>query len=248
MELYLYLLVILFIIILSLNSKSKENFESIESIDSLKMDENKLINFDFPEVPSVIELSKLAECDEKIEYNLGLNNNYIWNNGQEIGIDILRSLSRNYLIHGNENKKRFNIRSLRIGKSNILDNGKAYLLQMTLITSGESGMCDFKIIIPFEFSLEADLKLFNKKDVPQFKCCGRKYGRVLKQELGEISDFLNKSAFRRYNINKTKHLIISEPAKINVDLGLDMIEKLKSEGEADILEKSSWLENDFLEL
>lgn len=246
MEVYLYLLVILFIIILSIenfNNKKKEKFESIES---LKMNENKLSNFDFPEIPQVIELQKLEECSEIIDYKLGYNQNYIWNNGKEIGFDILRSLSRNYLIHGKT--KRFNIRSIRIGKCNILDKNKSYLLQITLITSDESGLCNFKIVIPIEFSIEDDIKLFNKTEIPQFKCCGKKYGKVLKKELGKISDFLNNTTFKRYNINKKKHLIISQPAKISVDLGLDIINKLKSKGESEILKKSSWLEIGFLEL
>lgn len=245
MNIFIYLLIILLIIIL-LSDKNEESFKSI-NLDT--MNQNKLINFDFPEQPKIIELEKLPPCSEPIKYKLGLNQNYIWNNGEEIGMDILRSLSRNYLIYGNnKNNKRFNIRSLRISKSNILDDGKAYLLQLTLITSGENGLCDFKIVIPLEFSISTDLKLFNRDVIPQFKCCGRKYGSVIRQELEEISIFLNNANFKRYNLNSKKHLLVSDAAKISVELGLDILKKLNSEGENNILEKSSWLENDFMEL
>ena len=242
MEIYLYLLVLVFVILL-LNKDNKENFESINNIN---MDNNKISHFDFPEMPDVIELEKLPLCSEPVDTYLGYNQNYLWNNGEFINVDMLRQVSRNYIIFNK--KDRFQVRAMRIGKSNILDNGKSYLLQLTFVTSGSTGMCDFNIVVPLVFSKVPELKLLNKSDIPQYKCCGNKFGPVIKHDLTEINEFLGKTTYRRYNLNSKQHLLVSLPAKISVDLGLDILEKLKSKGEDDILEKASWLEQDFLEM
>lgn len=242
MEIYLYVLVIFFVILL-FRTKNKERFESINNLD---MDNNKVTNFDFPEMPELIELEQLSVCSQPVDTYLGFNQNYIVNNGEFVSIDMLRQISRNYVIFNK--KDRFQVRSMRIGKSNILDNGKSYLLQVTFVTSGATGLCDFNIVVPLEFSKEPELKLLNKNDVPQYKCCSNKYGPVIKHDLKEVSKFLGKTTYRRFNLNSKQHLLVSLPAKISVDLGLDILEKLKSKGEDEISQKESWLEQDFLEM
>lgn len=243
MEIYLYLLVIIFILLLYFNKSSMEYFTAI---NSYKMDLNKLKLFDFPDIPKIIELDNLPKCNIPIKYFYGYNQHYIWNDGEKVNIDILRQISRNYLIYNNET--RFHLRAIRFEKSNILNNGKAYLLQIKLVHSGTSGLCDFGIIVPLEFSLTPELNILNKHDVPQYKCCSKKYGLVVKQELKQLSDILNKTIFKKYDINKTNHLLISQPIKISVDLGLDILDKLKSKGEDKISQESSWLEGNFMEI
>lgn len=242
MDIYIYLLILFLIYILLQNNKS-ENFEPL---NFNKMNGNKLGLMDIPNVPDVIELSELPKCQNPIEYFYGFNQNYIWNNGKVINIDMLRQVSRNYLIFNNS--ERFQLRAMRFKKSNILDNGKAYLLQIELIHSGAIGLCDFNIIIPLVFSMEPELKLFNKSSIPKYKCCGKTFGKVVKHDLKEITEYLSNTQFKRYNINSKQHLLVSSPAKISVDLGLDILNKLKSKNEHEITKKSSWLEKDFLEL
>lgn len=240
MEIYIYLLVIFFIYLLL--SKS-ENFEPL---NYNIMDGNKLGLMDIPNIPDVIELEKLPLCQNPIDYFYGYNQNYIWNNGKVVNIDMLRQISRNYLIFNNSD--RFQLRALRFKKSNILNNGEAYLLHIELIHSGATGMCDFNIIIPLEFSMTPELKLLKKSDIPQYKCCGKTFGKVIKHDLKEVTEYLQNTEFKRYNINRKQHLLVSKPAKISVDLGLDILNKLKSKNENKISQKSSWLEKDFLEL
>lgn len=243
MDIYLYFIFYLFIIILYFNDKNKENFIPISD---KKLDNNKLNLFDFPKIPKVIELKDLTTCSTRIKYYYGYNQHYIWNDGKKVNIDILRQVSRNYLIYNNETK--FHLRAIRFEESNILDNGKAYLLQLNLIHSGTTGLCDFSIIVPLEFSKTKELDILNKDDIPQFKCCGKKYGKVVKQELKQLSDILNKTSFKKFDINKTQHLLISKPVKISVDLGLDILEKLKSKNENKILLEDTWLDQDFMEI
>jgi len=243
MESYIFLLFILFVILIYFN---KNNFEKFNSIVENEMDNFKLSHFDTPEIPDVIELQNLSKCSVPIEYFYGYNQHYIWNDGKKVNIDILRQVSRNYLIYNNEN--RFHLRAIRFEKSNILDNGKSYLLQLNLVHSGTKSLCDFGIIVPLEFSLNPEIDILKKSQVPQFKCCGKKYGKIVKQELKQLSDILNETTFKKYNISETNHLLISKPVKISVDLGLDILNKLKSLGESEIESKSSWLENDFMEI
>lgn len=243
MDNYIFLLFILFVVLIYFN---KNIFENFNSIVENKMDNFKLSHFENPNIPDVIELSNLPKCSVPIEYFYGFNQHYIWNDGEKVNIDILRQISRNYLIYNNEN--RFHLRAIRFEKSNILDNGKAYLLQLNLVHSGSKSLCDFGIIVPLEFSMNPELDILKKSQVPQFKCCGKKYGGTVKQELKQLSDILNKITFKKYDISKTNHLLISQPVKISVDLGLDILEKLKSKGESDIEAESSWLENDFMEI
>ncbi|ADO67093.1 hypothetical protein crov060 [Cafeteria roenbergensis virus] len=240
MEKYIFLLVILFIGLLYFNKTSMEHFTYI--YDTF-MDTHKISNFDFHTIPQVIELSKLSNWNEPLEYSYGYNQHYIWNDGDKINIDILRQ-NRNYISY---NETKFYLRAIRFEKSNILDRGKTYLLQLSLIHSNIVGST-IHIIIPLEFSPNYGLNIITKSDIPQFKCCGEKYGSVIKQELKQISDILNKTNYKKYHINNNNYLLISTPVKLNVNLGMDILSKLTSKYEHIIENKSSWLDNEFMEI
>lgn len=246
MEVYLYLLIFIFIFYLLKKDNQKITQENFKAINYNNLDRNKLINLDLPSIPKVILLENLPVCNRPIEYFYGFNQNYIWNDGEVVNIDILRQISRNYIIY--DKKDRFHLRAIRFSKSNILDNGKSYLLQLELIHSGVKGLCNFDIIVPLEFSKDSQLNILNKNDIPEYSCCSKKYGKIVKQELKQLSDLLNKNKFRKFNINSKQHILVSEPIKISVDLGLDILEKLKSKNENEIKEESSWLEKDFMEI
>lgn len=243
MEVVLYFLIVALIFLMTFTIKGKEKFKPMTD---LNLDQNKILNFDFPVIPKVIELEKLSNCSPKINYFYGYNQHYIWNDGSSVTIEILRQISRNYLIYNEDT--RFHLRAIRFEKSNILDNGKAYLLQLTLVHSGTMGMCNFSIIVPLKFTENPEITIVKKSDVPQYKCCSKEFGKVVKEELGKLSSLLNQTTYKKYNINKRQHLLITRPINISVDLGLDILEKLKSKNESLIEDESSWLNQDFMEV
>ena len=222
------------------------NNEGFKSINNNDMDDNKLVNFDFPEIPKVIQLSNLKKCSPKLKFYYGYNQHYIWNNGDSVTIDVLRQNSRNYMFY---NDTKFHLRGISFERSNLLLDNKTYLLQINLIHSGTLGQCDFKLIIPLEFSNnESDIDFIQSYEIPKYKCCDKIYGKVIKHQLDKLSNLLNQSTYKKYDINNKHHLLFANPLKISSYLGLDIINKLNSKNEHNIKIEDSWLDKDFLEI
>jgi len=255
MELLLFIVVGVFILLLL---KNEEKFsvmtplsiqskiaEGIVPTNNDTMDTHKIGVLDFPNIPKVIKLDNLPDCTVPITFRYGYNQNYIWNNGDYVNIDILRQISRNYILYNN--KDRFQLRAVRFSKCNILDNGNAYLLQMFLVHSSPLAQCNFDIVIPLKFTRNNTLQLVTKDQVPQYEGGGKTFGGIVKSELGVISNFLTNTKFKKYDINKKQHIMVSKPMEIDVELGMDILNKLEPTANK-ILNEESWLENDFMEI
>lgn len=243
METIIIILFITLVLLLLKNSK-----ESFKAINYHNLDRNKIGVLDFPEIPKYINLSKLTNCqDINIKFNYGYNLNYIWNNGKYIGVDILRQ-SRNHLVY---NGKPFQLRVVQIGKSNLIDGDKSYLLQLELLHSDFYRPCNFKIVIPIELTPEkSDIELFNLKDILQYKCCDKNYGRTIENNFYNLANLINQSRFKKYDLSTKQHLIFTVPLKVSITYGMSIINKLNSKYEHKIVNKSkyNWLDYELMDL
>lgn len=219
--------------------------ETFESINSNDMNTQKLGVLNLPNIPEIIIPEKLPDCTVPIDFKYGYNENYIWNDGESVNIDVLRQVSRNYLLYNN--KDRFQLRAVRFTESNILDGDKGYLLQLVLVHSNPRGVCNFDIIIPLSFSKNNELHIITKDEIPQYKSGGKEFGNIVKQNLEEISEFLKKTRFRKYDINKNQHLLITDPMNFSVEIGMEILNKMKTR-EDELNNQETWLDKDFMEI